>query len=129
MDQYEHIRTAHRVYGQSISDIARTTGHSRNTIRKALSGQYSGYSPRQQQTYPVLGSFTDIIDGWLRNDRDRSPKQRKRALFKQIQIVVGIELPPPNDFSTAFLTGPEKAGPFTGVLVSFCRPSKLRYST
>jgi hypothetical protein len=23
MDQYEHIRTAHRVYGQNISEIAR----------------------------------------------------------------------------------------------------------
>ncbi|MBE0599873.1 MAG: IS21 family transposase [Burkholderiaceae bacterium] len=79
MDQYEHIRTAHRVYGQSISDIARTTGHSRNTIRKALSGQYSGYAPRQQQPYPVLGPYMDIVDGWLRSDQDQPPKQRHTA--------------------------------------------------
>ncbi len=59
MDQYERIRTAHRVYGQNISEIARVTGRSRNTIRKALSEPYNGYSPRQQQpfsnTRPVPG--------------------------------------------------------------------------
>jgi hypothetical protein len=35
-DQYEHIRIAHRVHSEAISDIARRTGHSRVTIRKAL---------------------------------------------------------------------------------------------
>lgn len=76
MDPYEHIRTAHRVYGQSISDITRTTGHSRKTIRKALSVQYSGYASRQQQPFPVLGPYMDIVDGWLRDDKDQPPKQR-----------------------------------------------------
>jgi hypothetical protein len=38
MDQYELIRTAHRVYGKSIRTIARETGHHRSTIRKALAG-------------------------------------------------------------------------------------------
>jgi hypothetical protein len=40
MDQYEHVRTTHRVYKQSISEISRTTGHSHNTIRKALNNEY-----------------------------------------------------------------------------------------
>lgn len=79
MDQYEHIRTAHRVYGQSVSDLARTTGHSRNTIRKALSEEYSGYSARQHQAYPVLEPFREIIEGWLSDDRDRPRKQRHTA--------------------------------------------------
>jgi DNA-binding phage protein len=39
MDQYEYIRTAQRVYGKNISELARQTGHSRNTIRKALRGE------------------------------------------------------------------------------------------
>ncbi len=38
MDQYEHIRTAHRVYKKSIRQIARETGHTRKTVRKALQG-------------------------------------------------------------------------------------------
>ncbi|WP_245523336.1 hypothetical protein [Syntrophotalea carbinolica] len=79
MDQYEHVRTAHRVYGQTISEIARITGHSRNTIRKALSESHSGYSPRQQQPYPVLGPFMKTIDDWLSEDKDRPRKQRHTA--------------------------------------------------
>ena len=38
MDQYEHIRTAHRVYQKSIRQIARETGHTRETIRKGPAG-------------------------------------------------------------------------------------------
>ncbi len=79
MDQYEHIRTAHRVYEQSISEISRITGHSRNTIRKALSEPYSGYSLRHYQPFPVLGPFQKIIDTWLADDRDRPRKQRHTA--------------------------------------------------
>lgn len=79
MDQYEHIRTAHRVYGQSISEIARITGHSRNTIRKALSETYDGYSLRQYQPFPVLGPFQKTIDVWLSDDRERPRKQRHTA--------------------------------------------------
>ena len=36
MDQYELIRTSQRVYKKSIRQIAKETGHSRNTVRKVL---------------------------------------------------------------------------------------------
>ena len=39
MDQYEWVRTAHRVYKKSIRQIARETGHTRRTARKVLAGQ------------------------------------------------------------------------------------------
>jgi len=39
MDQYEMIRTGCRVYGQNISEMARMTGHSRNTVKKAIRGE------------------------------------------------------------------------------------------
>lgn len=88
MDQYEHIRTAHRIYDQSISEIARTTGHSRNTIRKALNQEYCRYSSRKKQTYPVLGPFTDIIDSWLSDDRQQPVKQRHTAqrVFQRLAV-------------------------------------------
>jgi len=38
MDQYELVRTACRVYVQNISELSRMTGHSRNTIKKAIRG-------------------------------------------------------------------------------------------
>lgn len=79
MDQYEQIRTAHRVYGEGIKAIALRTGHSRNTVRKALRGTFRTYQPRAQQPYPVLGPFLTIIDTWLHDDLQHPRKQRHTA--------------------------------------------------
>jgi hypothetical protein len=49
VEQYEFIRTGCRVYGLTISELARRTGHSRNTIRKLLEHEYTGYAPRKHQ--------------------------------------------------------------------------------
>jgi len=68
MDQYEFIRTAHRVYGKNITELARQTGHSRNTIKKAIRGEPWGYKDRETQSSPVLGPFQMIINGWLTED-------------------------------------------------------------
>ena len=77
--QYEYIRTAHRVYGKGIRQIAKETGHSRNTVRKALRGQYNGYGKRVKQPYRVLGPYVEIIDKWLEEDKGRPKKQRHTA--------------------------------------------------
>jgi len=53
VDQYSYIRTAHRVYGKAIKQIARETGHSKNTVKKILRGEYSGYKARIGQPYPA----------------------------------------------------------------------------
>ena len=70
VDQYDYIRTAYRVYGKTIRQIARDTGHSRNTIKKALHSQFIGYRPRDSQPYPVLGLYLHIIDRWLKSDKE-----------------------------------------------------------
>ena len=80
VDQYDLIRTSYRVYGKRIKEIARETGHSKNTIKKVLRGEYTGYKARDQQPFPVLGPFRDIIDGWLQDDKDRPKKQRHTAV-------------------------------------------------
>lgn len=79
LDQYEHIRIAHRVYDEAISAIARCTGHSRATIRKSLRASHQGDPIRQQQPYPVLGQFLSIIDGWLEEDQEQPRKQHCTA--------------------------------------------------
>ena len=61
VDQYEYIRTAHRVYGKKIREIAGETGYSRNTIKKALRGKYSRYKPRTHQPSPVLDPYLKFI--------------------------------------------------------------------
>ena len=62
VNQYDFIRTAHRVYGKNIKQLARETGHSKNTIKKMLRGEYSGYKAGERQPYPVLGPYIRIID-------------------------------------------------------------------
>jgi transposase len=79
MDQYELIRIAHRVYGKNISEIVRETGHARNTVKKALRGEFCGYKERDSQPYPVLGPYKETIDTWLLNDTGQPKKQRHTA--------------------------------------------------
>lgn len=79
VDQYELIRTAHRVYKKDISEISRETGHSRNTIKKALRGEPWEYKQRSHQPYPVLENYLAIIDRWLENDKKYPKKQRHTA--------------------------------------------------
>lgn len=79
VDQYEYIRTAHRVYGKSIHQIQRETGHSRGTIRKVLRGEYVAYQQREKQNFPVLGSYTAKIEEWLKADKEQPIKQRHTA--------------------------------------------------
>ncbi len=76
VDQYEYIRIAHRVYDKGIRQIARETGHSRNTVRKVLKKEYVGYCSRQSQPYPSLGQYLATIDKWLVGDKDIPKKQR-----------------------------------------------------
>jgi len=79
MDQYEYIRTGHRVYGKNISKLARETGHSRNTVKKAIRGEPYGYKDREEQGYPALGSYRAIIEEWLNGDLEQPRKQRHTA--------------------------------------------------
>ena len=79
VDQYEFIRTAHRAYGKNISELARMTSHSRNTVKKALRGEHWGYRERQQQPFPVLGPYLETIDSWLTADKAVPRKQRHTA--------------------------------------------------
>jgi transposase len=79
MDQYEFIRTAHRVYGKNISELSRQTGHSRNTIKKAIRGEPWKYEERDNQPFPVLGPYLAIINEWLENDKKQPKKQRHTA--------------------------------------------------
>lgn len=88
MDQYEFIRNAHRVYGKNISELSRLTGHSRNTVKKALRGEPWGYQSRISQPYPVLEPYLDIIDSWLQEDLNQPKKQRHtaRRIYNRLRV-------------------------------------------
>lgn len=79
MDRYELVRTAHRVYGRNITEVSEMTGHSRNTVRKALNGELWGYKERVHQAFPVLEPYLPFIDTWLEQDKKQPKKQRHTA--------------------------------------------------
>ena len=106
MDQYEMIRTGCRVYGQNISNLARMTGHSRNTIKKAIRGEPWGYKERSHQPFPVLDKYLPVIDGWLAGDKDKPKKQRHTA--RRVSQMVNFRLTFPNVTAPGYLT-PRKA--------------------
>jgi len=79
VDQYDYIRTAHRIYGKKIRQIARETGHSKNTVKKVLKNEYVGYNTRQHQPFPSLEPYLRIIDKWIESDKEQPKKQRHTA--------------------------------------------------
>lgn len=93
VDQYQYIRTAHRVYGKKIREIARETGHSKNTVRKALKQEFIGYKPRDSQPFPVLGPYLEIIDDWVKKDKDKPKKQRHTAtrIYNRLKAECGYK--------------------------------------
>jgi transposase len=93
MDQYEYIRTAHRVYGKGVRQIARETGHDRKTIRKVLRGEPSGYGQRRSQPYPALSRYLELIDSWLEGDKEAPKKQRHTAtrIYHRLVSEAGFE--------------------------------------
>ena len=79
MDQYELIRTAHRVYGKYIREIAREYGHSRKTIRKALAGLEPKYRRKKDPPCPMMDPIAKTVETWLQEDKERPRKQRHTA--------------------------------------------------
>lgn len=79
MDQYELIRTAHRVYQKSIRQIARETGHTRKTIRKVLEGLEPKYRRKVDPACAVMDPVAGIVEGWLKADQLEHRKQRHTA--------------------------------------------------
>ena len=79
VEKYEFVRIGYRFYGLNKSKLARETGHSRNTIRKAEEEEYTGYKKRCYQPFPVMEPYTDTVDSWLEEDKERHSKQRHTA--------------------------------------------------
>ena len=86
------------MYGQNISNLARMTGHSRNTIKKAIRGEPWGYKERSHQPFPVLDKYLPVIDGWLAGDKDKPKKQRHTAR-RVTEVLQGFQSY--NDYKTA----------------------------
>jgi transposase len=86
MDQYELIRTAHRVYKKSIRQIARETGHHRKTIRKVIAGMEPAYRRQQKPVCPVMEPWGKRVEQWIEEDLKQPSKQRhtSRRIYRRL---------------------------------------------
>lgn len=88
VDEREQIRRAYFVEQQSVRRIARELGHSRPTIRKALtSAEPEPYRLKAARAAPRLGQFKARIDELLAENQTMPRKQRYTAhkIFEQLQ--------------------------------------------
>lgn len=81
VDDYGRIRRAAVRDDMSIRAIARTFGHSRKTVRKALAqAEPSRYTLSQPRASPLLEPVRAIIDQICADDEHAPPKQRHTAM-------------------------------------------------
>jgi len=77
---YRRVRIAHFKEGKSRRQIARDFGISRDSVTKMLAyASPPGYRRTAPIKRPKLDGFTEIIDAWLAEDRERNRKQRHTA--------------------------------------------------
>jgi hypothetical protein len=82
------IRRRRLVQGESISAIARDTGLSRNTVKRALRFEGESFEYRRsQQPRPKLGPFLETLEAWLR--RLRGTLNERQAIPPSSIVQVG----------------------------------------
>src|SRR5690606_32293137 len=90
----ECIRKLYFREGWPIRKIARELGHSRKTVRKALSdaGPWT-YRLTQPRPSPKAGPYRDLIRQWLEEDRRAPRKQRHtaRRVYERLRDEYGYD--------------------------------------
>jgi transposase len=82
VEQRERIRRAYFTEHKSIRQIARETGHSRPTVRKAIeSAERAPYTMRGARPAPVLGPYKARIDE-LMAESDQMPRKQQYTAHK-----------------------------------------------
>jgi transposase len=80
VDEKEVLRRKVLVDRLSIREVARQNGCSRDTVKRALlDPSASVYRMSEARKCPVMDPFREVIDNWLREDRDQPAKQRHTA--------------------------------------------------
>jgi len=81
MDQKAKIRHLVLVEGKSQRQVAKETGHSRNTIKKMLStSEIPRYHQKVERPAPVLGPYKALLQAWVEEDAEKPKKQRRTAV-------------------------------------------------
>ena len=87
MEEKAAIRYAVLVEGKSQRQLARETGHSRNTIRKMLEdSSRPKYQLNQARKQPVLGPYKALLEKWVEEDA-KKPKKKRRTARRMFQLL------------------------------------------
>ncbi len=79
VEQFEAIRRERREKGLSIRALARRYHVHRRTVRQALASATPPARQPAQRSFPKLGPWKELIESWLRADREVPKKQRHTA--------------------------------------------------
>lgn len=88
MDLYRRVRLACHKQGLSSREAARQFGISRDTVAKMLEfSEPPGYRRTASMRRPKLDGFTDIIDGYIEDDKLVPRKQRhtSKRIFERLR--------------------------------------------
>ena len=94
VDQFELIRRKYFVDGMSQRAIAQELGHSRKTVKKAISHSTPpAFQKPDNRKKPTIDPVSSIIDAWLEEDRQRPRKQRHTAyrIFERLRDEHGYQ--------------------------------------
>ena len=87
MESEAKIRRMFHVQKLTIADIVRTTGLSRNTVRRVIRAEQSGKTyQRTKQSFPALELFKEPLTLWLQTDHKLSKKERRSAMKYYTQL-------------------------------------------
>lgn len=87
MESISKVRLKFHRRGESIKEIARSMGLSRNTVRKYLrNNETQPQYKRSVVNAPKLGEFKEILHGWLVDEAKLTKKERSDAtkLYKKL---------------------------------------------
>jgi transposase len=88
MESIRKIRLKYYRKGESIREIARDTGISRNTVRKVLRNDETNHKYQREAIHkPKIGAFEHILKEWLLAEEKLSKKERSNAvnIFERLQ--------------------------------------------
>ena len=94
VERYAAVRLAVLDEGLSHHEAARRFGIDRRTVKKMLRFSVPpGYRRHAPVRRPKLDGFTEIIDGWLKEDLDQHRKQRHTAkrVFDRLRAEHGFK--------------------------------------
>ncbi len=88
MDHKAKIRHMVLVEGKSQRQVAKETGHSRNTIKKMLKdSEIPRYEQKKPRPAPVLGPYKELLAAWVKED-EKKPKKQRRTAARMYELLV-----------------------------------------